>query len=218
MGKASDRDVEKILKEFRIPVPKHFLVSSEEQAVGFAKRIGYPLVLKVSSPQIMHKTEIGGVITGIGCEKELRKAYNKLLENVRKKAPRARIGGMIVQEMIEGHELIVGSKIDPQFGPVIMFGMGGIFVEVLEDVSFRLIPVNRKDVREMIGEIRGYAILKGARGKRGINFKALEDCLLKVSGMVWKKYRSRKPIKELDINPLFANKKGVFAADVRVIY
>ena len=200
-----------LLKKYRIPVVRHSLVKKEEQAVAYAKKIGYPVVLKLSSPDIIHKTDAKAVLVGIKDEKELRKGFQKLLAIAKKK--RAKVDGILVQDFAEGHEIIIGSSRDPQFGPTILFGLGGIFVEVLKDVTFRVIPIDRKDAKEMIKEIKGYKILAGVRGEKGIDFKALEDCLLKVSKMVWSE---KKPIKELDINPLFANDKGCVATDVRI--
>lgn len=213
MKKLGDKEAQKLLKRWKIPCAEQFLTKNPEQAVRFAKRIGYPVVLKVESPDVIHKTETGGVETNIRDEEDVRRAFKGITRNVKRKVPKARIKGILIQKMFDGREVIVGSKTDPQFGPVIMFGLGGIFVESLKDVTFRVIPIKRSDAKEMIKEIRGYKILQGVRGLKPVNFMALEKCLLAVSEMVW---RSKK-IKELDINPLFANEKGVIAVDVRII-
>jgi len=216
MKKLSDADALKLAKKYRIPLAKTFLAKNEKQAVLFAKKAKYPIVLKISSQDIVHKTESGGVILGIRDEKALREGFQKILSSAKKKNKKARIDGILVQELIPNDgstELIIGSKTDPQFGPVIMFGLGGIFVEVIKDVSFRLAPVDRKEVQDMIRETKGYKILQGARGRRPANMKAIEDLLLSVSKMAW----TNKRIKELDLNPVFANEKKCVAVDMRVM-
>lgn len=211
MGKLPDNEAFQLLEKYNIPTAQHMLSKDEQQAVAFAKKTGYPVVLKLSSPDIVHKTDAKAVLVGIGNEQELRSGFKKLIAVGKKK--KARVEGVLVQEQAEGTEVIIGSSQDPQFGPTLLFGLGGIFVEVLKDVTFRLIPIDRKEAAAMIKEIKGYKILAGARGEKPINFKALEDCLVNVSKMVWSE---RPEIKELDINPLFANEKGVVAADVRI--
>ncbi len=215
MKKLSDSKTRAIMKKFRIPFVKQFLTKTEEHAVLHAKKIGFPVVLKISSPDIIHKTDVGGVAIDIGNEEELRDAYRKMIKNVRRKKPRAKINGIIVQEMVprDSRELIIGGRRDPQFGPVIMFGLGGVWVEALKDVSFRLIPIDRNDAKNMIKDIRGYSVLQGMRGQKPVNFKLLEDIMLKVSKMVWKD----KKIQELDINPLFINDKKAIAVDARIV-
>lgn len=212
--KLDERKAFEILKRYKIPVAKRILAKSPEEAGRAAKKIGFPVVMKIYSPDIIHKTDAGGVVLGIKTEQEAKRAYSEIIKKVRKKVRGAKILGVFVEETAEGHELIIGSRQDAQFGPVIMFGLGGIFVEVFKDVVFRIIPIERKDASEMIREIKGYKILEGSRGKGPINFKALENCLLNVSKMIW---ANRKKIKELDINPVFANEKGVKAVDVRII-
>jgi acyl-CoA synthetase (NDP forming) len=215
MRKLGDTETREIMKRSGIPFVKQVLVKNEEQAVRHAKRIGYPVVLKVASPDIIHKTDVGGVVVDIGNEEELRESYRRMLRNVRRKKPRAKIQGVLVQEMVprDSRELIIGGRRDPQFGPVIMFGLGGVWVEALKDVSFRLVPIRRKDAGEMVREIRGRSILEGARGQKPVNFRLLEDILLKVSRLVWNNRR----IQELDINPLFINDKRAMAVDARIV-
>lgn len=216
MRKLPDVDTLKLAKKYRIPLAKTFIARNEKQAVLFAKKVKYPLCLKISSPDIVHKVDSGGVILGIKDEKALREGFQQILKNCRKKNPKAKISGVLVQELIPSEgatELIIGSKTDPQFGPVIMFGLGGIFVEVIKDVAFRLAPVERKEVQDMIKETKGYKILQGARGRRPANMKAIEDLLLSVSKMAW----TNKRIKELDLNPVFANEKKCVAVDMRVM-
>jgi acetate---CoA ligase (ADP-forming) subunit beta len=214
MAKLSQEKTEALLKRFGIPFPKRIPARNEDQAVLCAKKLGYPVVLKVSSPDIIHKTDAGGILLNLEDEEEVRRGYRSIMKSARKYNKKARINGVDVFKMIpKGTELIVGLKKDPQFGPVIMFGLGGIFVEVLEDVSFRLAPITRKDAREMMREIKGYRILEGIRGEKPANVKAIEDTLLRFSELVMKK----PDIKELDINPLFAYDNKVVAGDVRII-
>jgi acetyl-CoA synthetase (ADP-forming) len=205
-----------LLKKYSIPVTKEYLAKTEEEAVEYAKKIGYPVVLKVMSPQIIHKTEAGCVLINVKNRNDVKKGFRKILENAKKYRSDAEIKGVLVQEMVKGadvREVIVGSKMDEQFGPVIMFGVGGIFVEVIKDISFRIIPIERKDAVQMIKEIKAYKILEGVRGQKPINFQALEDCLMNVSKMVWEE----KNIRELDINPLFVDEKNIKAGDARIV-
>ena len=203
-----------ILEYYRIPVVKGVVVQQIEDAIAFAEKYGYPLVLKIVSKDIIHKTDAGGVIVGIRNEKELRDGIVGLIKTVRKKKPRARIDGVFVQKMLaEAPEVIIGGKKDPTFNQVLLFGLGGIFVEVFNDVSFRVVPITTKDAVDMIGEIKGVKVLRGTRGKRPVDFKALVDILLKTSRML----QDNPDIQELDINPIFALTDGAVAVDARVI-
>lgn len=202
----------KLVESYGIKFVKGKLVKTKKELVSTAKKLKYPIALKVISEQISHKSDVGGVQLNIRNEKDAVKKYNLILRNVKKKKPKAKIQGIFVQKFIEGKQLIVGGKIDQQFGPTILFGLGGIFVELLKDVSLRICPITRDDAKEMIKEIKGYPILKGIRGEKGINFKELESILMKVNEMMMK-----EKIKELDLNPLIANEKEVIAVDARVI-
>ncbi len=213
MQKMDEAQTAKLLKKYRVPTPRQFVAKNERQAAEYAKKIGYPLVLKIFSPDVIHKTDFRAVLVGLQNEKEVLHGFREIIRNVKKKMPGAKINGVIVQETAIGHEVIIGSKQDPQFGPVIMFGLGGIFVEVFKDVTFRIIPIERKDAQQMIAEIKGAKILHGVRGHRPVNFRALEDCLLAVSRMMW----ANRKIMELDLNPVFVNEKGVKAVDARIL-
>jgi acyl-CoA synthetase (NDP forming) len=215
MRKLADAEALKLAAKYRIPLAKTILAKNEKQAVLAAKKLKYPVALKIASVDIVHKVDSGGVILGVQDEKSLREGFQKIISSVKKSSPAAKIDGILVQQFVpnDGTELIIGSKTDPQFGPVIMFGLGGIFVEVMKDVSFRLAPVERKDVQEMMAETKGYRILQGVRGKKPANMKAIEDLLLAVSKMVW----TSKKIKELDLNPVFADEKKAIAVDLRVM-
>lgn len=203
----------KILEFYKIPFVKSELVKKEEDVVHVSSKIGYPLVLKIVSPQIIHKTDVGAIITDIKNEKELRKGFRKIVRNVKRKIRKAKIDGVLIQKMVEdGQQVIIGGKKDPQFGQIIMFGLGGIFVEVFEDVSFRIVPISRFDAEQMIQDIKGYRVLKGFRGKK-YDVKALTDVLLKVSKLL----EENQEIQELDINPIIVSSRGAVAVDARVV-
>lgn len=203
-----------VLKEAGISVVETRLATSLKEAQAIGKELGYPLVLKIASTDISHKSDVGGVKTGIKTATQLSKAYNDIMKAVKEKQPQARIQGVSVQNMAKpGVEVIAGMNKDPQFGPVLMFGLGGILVEILKDVSFRIVPITRRDAREMIREIKAYAVLDGARGQEPVDLTALEDLLLAVSGFV----QENPEVKELDLNPVFAYKDGTVAVDARVV-
>jgi acetate---CoA ligase (ADP-forming) subunit beta len=207
-------EAKQVIKEAGIFITETRLADSQKAAVAISKEIGYPVVLKIASPDITHKSDAGGVKTGLKDAQEVKKAYEDIMSSVAKKANNARIQGVTVQPMARpGVEVIIGMFKDPQFGPVIMFGLGGIFVEVLKDVAFRLIPIEKRDAAEMIEEIKGKALLNGYRGQEPVNKEALVDVILKVSAMVEK----TPEIKELDLNPIFAYKDSAVAADARIV-
>lgn len=211
--KLSEDKAEKMLNRHGITVARHILAKKPEQAVMAAKEIGYPVAMKVASDDVLHKTETGGVQVDLRNDKEVIGAYGMILKSVTGKLPDARIDGVFVQRMQPGREIIIGAKRDPQFGPVIMFGLGGVFVEVMKDVSFRIIPIELSDVREMIREIKGYPVLEGIRGNKPVNFRALEKCMLGVSRLM----ERNSKIQELDLNPIMINDKQAVAVDVRVL-
>lgn len=198
---------------YSIPVTVFRVASTREDAVRLAKEIGFPVVMKIVSPDIVHKTDVGGVILNISNEEEVVKAYDRILSNVKKRAPKARISGVLVEEMAKpGIEVIVGCIKDRQFGHAVMFGLGGVFVEVLEDVTFRIVPLTRYDAEEMIKEVKGYKVLKGYRGfKADIN--SIVDIILKVSKMV----SEIGIINQLDLNPIYVYEKGAKVVDARII-
>ncbi|MFQ6077174.1 MAG: acetate--CoA ligase family protein [Candidatus Bathyarchaeia archaeon] len=203
-----------ILKAYGIPTTREGLAVNLEAALGLAEEIGFPLVLKVCSPDVVHKSDIGGVIVGLKTPSEVKEAYGGIVESVSKHKPRARILGVLVQEMVPpGHEVIVGATRDAQFGPVVMFGLGGVFVEVLRDVSFRLAPLTREEALELMRETRGFRLLEGFRGSKPADLEALADVVTKVGRII----TELPEITEIDINPLFVYNKGVVAVDARVI-
>lgn len=208
-------EARKILEAYRIPVPKAEVALDIESAKKIAAGMGYPVVLKIVSPNILHKTDVGGIKVGIEDEKELEESYDDILFSVKKYMPGANISGILVQEMVKDiKETIIGVSDDPQFGPMIMFGLGGIYVEVLKDVSFRIAPISEKIAREMIGEIKTIKLLKGTRGETPSDIESIIDVLLRMSQLV----TDFPEIMEMDINPLFVKKRGEgsIAGDVRI--
>lgn len=199
---------------YGLPVTKFTVSKTQSQAVEAAKKIGFPIVLKIVSPQVLHKSDAGGVIIDIKDEEGIREGYERILRNVKAKVPDAQIEGIFVQEMApRSTEIIVGSTKDPTFGQTIMFGLGGIFVEILKDVSFRLAPITKSDAEEMIREIKSYKILEGARGMPRADQSTIVDILLRTSAML----TECPEIKELDLNPVLVYEKGAKIVDARVI-
>ena len=203
-----------VLEKAGISIVKAKLATSATEAVAISKELGFPVVLKVASPDIVHKSDIGGVKVGLNNATQVTKAYKEIMAAVKKKQPKAKIHGVSVQPMAKaGVEVIIGMTKDAQFGPVLMFGLGGILVEILKDVSFRIVPLEKKDAKEMIRDIKGYPVLEGYRGQLPSDVAALENMIMKVSAFVEK----TPEIKELDLNPVFAYNKGAVAVDARVV-
>jgi acyl-CoA synthetase (NDP forming) len=203
-----------ILKQAGISVVETKLAKTQKEAVSLSRKMGFPVVLKIASPDVIHKSDSGGVKLSLNNVTEVKKAYDEILKKVKKQYPNAVVYGVSVQKMARpGTEVIVGTSKDPQFGPVIMFGLGGVFVELLKDVSFRVIPVKRKDAQEMINEIKGYPILEGYRGKDPADISALVEIILKISKLV----EENSQIKELELNPIFAYRDKAVAVDARII-
>jgi acyl-CoA synthetase (NDP forming) len=199
---------------YGIPVTKFNVAKDEQQAVKFAEQIGYPVVLKIVSQDIIHKSEAGGVLVNLKTADSVRAGYNKILENAVKFKANARIAGVLVQEMApQATEVIVGSIKDPQFGQTLMFGLGGIFVELLKDVTFRIAPITEQDAAEMIVGLKAYPMLNGYRGAPPADVKAIVNVLLAVSKLVM----DHSEIKELDLNPVMAYEKGAKTVDARII-
>jgi acyl-CoA synthetase (NDP forming) len=200
--------------EYGIPVTKFKVSKNEAEAVKFAGEIGYPVVLKIVSPDIIHKSDVGGVIVGLKNAQEVRNAYKQILRNVKKHKANAKIVGILVQEMAPSStEVIVGAIKDPQFGPALMFGLGGIFVEVLKDVTFRVAPITVDEAREMITEVKAYPLLKGYRNTPPADIEAVVKILLNTSRLVME----HQEIKELDLNPIMVYEKGAKTVDARII-
>ena len=202
------------LREAGIPVVEAKLARTKKEALLISKEMGFPIVLKVISTDVIHKSDSGGVELGLASAAQVGKAYGKILSAIKKHYPKAKIQGVSVQKMARpGVEVIIGMTKDAQFGPVLMFGLGGILVEVLKDVAFRIVPLTKRDAHEMIKDIKGYPVLEGYRGQEPADIAFLEDLILKVSDFVDK----NPEIKELDLNPVFAYKNKAVAVDARVI-
>ena len=194
-----------LLESYGIKTARCIFAENEDEAVEAARKIGFPVVMKVVSSEVVHKSDVGGVLLGIESEEEVRESFRRLMKI-------SKAEGVNVQPMLEkGIEVIIGITENEQFGSVVMFGLGGVFVEVVEDVSLRLVPITRRDAEEMIKEIKGYRILKGYRNFKG-DLEALIDLLLRVSGMV-----EREDIAEMDLNPVFVYEKGYAVADARIV-
>ena len=203
-----------LLDKAGIDVVPAKLATSMKEAVALSKEMGFPVVLKIASADVVHKSDIGGVKVGLANAAQVKNGYREIMAAVKEHQPEAAIDGVSVQPMARpGVEVIIGMTKDAQFGPVLMFGLGGILVEILKDVSFRIVPLERRDAAEMIRDIKGYPVLEGYRGQPPVKVSALEDMLLKVSEFVDK----NPQIKELDLNPVFAYSDGAVAVDARVI-
>ncbi len=195
-------------------VPRDCLVQSADEAVQYALDLGTDVALKIVSPDILHKSDAGGVRLKLGTEKEIRAAYRAIMKSSKKYDPKANIKGMLVSPMAdEGVEVIVGTKYDDQFGPVIMYGLGGIMVEIIKDVAFRVLPISPTGARKMIAETKSYPILDGARGTPPLDRKALQRLLVLCSDIV----ESYPQIQEMDLNPVIVHQKGISIVDVRII-
>ena len=207
-------EAQQICNLHRIPTPRSERASSVHEAVLKANDIGFPVVLKVISPQILHKSDVGGVILNIRDEKELEVQYEQLLAGVGKREPSAKILGVLVEKMMPpSTEMIVGGIRDRQFGPSIMFGIGGIFAEIYDDVAFRVAPIDKIDASNLIHELKGHKILEGARGKPPADLDSIISILINVSDLMIE----HDAINQLDLNPVIAYSDSVCAVDSRII-
>ena len=209
-----ETEAKTICTEYNIPVTKFNLAKNQKQAATQANQIGYPIVLKIVSPDIIHKTEAGGVMINLKNAAEVAAGYKKIIENAAKYKPDANIVGVVVQEMApQSTEVIVGAVKDPQFGQTIMFGLGGIFVELLKDVNFRIAPINADDAKEMIMQLKAFPLLNGYRNTPPADIDALIAILCNTSNLIM----DYPEIKELDLNPIMAYPKGAKTVDARII-
>ena len=205
-----------VLEAYGFPTPKSILCTTEQECINAARQIGYPLVMKIVSPDIIHKSDAGGVKVGIKTDDELRNSFNTITENALKYKSDAKIKGVLVQEMVKSaKETILGASQDPTFGPVIMFGLGGIYVEVLKDVVFRIVPIDEQEAMNMVESIKTIKLLKGVRGEKSSDLRAISDSLQRLSQLVV----DFPEIKEFDINPLLVLEegKGARVVDARII-
>lgn len=216
-----EHEAKDIMKAYGIPIPPYDTAVNAEEAVAKSKEIGFPVVLKILSKDILHKSDAGGVKINLKNEEDVRKAFNTIMENAKRYGKEKGIDvdlsrGVFISAFADmGTEIIVGVTKDPQFGHALMAGLGGIFVEVLKDVSFRLIPFNEVDAREMLNELKAYKILEGIRGEAPRDIDALVKVMLSVSKMI----EENPEITELDCNPTFVyeNGKGALVVDARIL-
>jgi 4-hydroxybutyrate---CoA ligase (ADP-forming) len=204
-----------VLAAYGFTTPKTVLADSAELCVDAANSIGYPVVMKIASQDIIHKSDAGGVKVGLANDEQVRTAFNTILQNTKTYKPDANIKGVLVQEMVRsGKEIILGAKQDPIFGPLVMFGLGGIYVEVLRDVVFRLAPIDESEASRMVHSIKTLNLLKGVRGEKPSDLAAIIDSLQRLSQLV----TEFPEIEEFDINPLLVLEegKGVRTVDVRI--
>ncbi|MFQ6025701.1 MAG: acetate--CoA ligase family protein, partial [Nitrosopumilaceae archaeon] len=203
-----------ILKKYGIKVPGFALVNSTSEAVKAAKKIGFPLVMKVVSPQILHKTEVGGVKVGLQNEVEVKKAFNDMYKRISKKKG-ILLKGILLEKMVpKGVELIVGLQNDPQFGPVIMVGLGGILTEVFRDVAFRLVPITTADAKSMLNELKGSKLLKGFRGSKPIDQNMLAKALVQIGKLG---AENASHFDSIDFNPVVVYPKSYYVVDAKII-
>ena len=200
-----------LLLKYKIPVCQTELFISKDKAMAFAKRIGYPVVMKAYSPDILHRTDLGLVKLGIKNNENFEKSWEDISAIVKKR--KLKIEGILVQKMVLGKEIVAGMKRNSQFGPVLMVGLGGIFVEVLKDVTFRIAPITEREAVAMLKETKGYGILKGIRGEKPVNIKAVAKIIYLVSLLSLKE----KHIREIDFNPIIANEKTAVAVDFKFL-
>ena len=209
-----ETEAKTICEEYAIPVTAFKLAKNEKEATELAEKIGFPVVLKIVSPDIIHKSDAGGVKVNLKNAAEVKIAYRKILENAKKYDEAAKIVGILVQEMApQSTEVIVGAIKDPQFGQTLMFGLGGIFVELLKDVTFRIAPITQEEAQEMITEVKAYPLLKGYRNTPPADIDAIVTILVNTSRLIM----DYPEIKELDLNPVMAYEKGAKTVDARII-
>ncbi|MEM3420898.1 MAG: acetate--CoA ligase family protein [Candidatus Hadarchaeum sp.] len=212
----SEMESKSLLEAWGIPVNRTALARDVDEAVRIGREIRYPLVLKIASPDIIHKSDAKGVMVGISSELELKQAFNEIIKNAREYKPGARILGVTIQEYLPpAREVIVGAIQDPSFGATVMFGLGGIWVEVLKDISFRLAPLTIEEAKEMIKEIKGYPVLAGIRGTPPADIEAVASLIQKVGQLAYE----FPEIAEMDLNPVFVfnEGKGAVAVDARIV-
>lgn len=210
----SEVEAKQILEEAGIKTAGARLAATREEAVQVAQELGLPVVLKVVSPQITHKSDVGGVKLNLGSAEEVGAAFDEIMASAQQAEPKATIEGVSVQRMARpGVEVIIGMTKDPQFGPVLMFGLGGVLVEVLKDVAFRVVPLTPRDARQMVREIKGFPILEGYRGQEPADLEALERILVRLSTFA----EEHSEIEEMDLNPIFAYEDDAVAVDARIV-
>lgn len=210
-----ESESKQLMKEIGITTTDFQVAKNSKEAIKAASEIGFPIVMKILSPQIIHKTDAGGVKLNINSEKETEKAFKEILANAKKYDSKAEIRGVLIEKMVKpSTEIIVGVTRDPTFGPAIMFGLGGIFVELLKDVSFRIAPIKTEDAHEMIHEIKALPMLQGFRGGPNVKLELIVDVLMKISQLT---IDYIDDILEIDLNPIFAYEDKILTVDARII-
>lgn len=207
IGWIPEPEAKRLFQTAGLDVPKFTWAHSLDEAINFAHQTGFPVVAKVVSPRVIHKSDVGGVIVGIDTDEKLEKAFNafKLLDG---------FDGMLVEELVTGQELIVGAKIDYQFGPVVLLGIGGTGVELYQDVTMRITPVNEKDVISMIASLKGRGVITGFRGAKPVNLKKLTDLITRFSSLI---IQLEDHIQSIDLNPVICSRDRCIIADARII-
>lgn len=205
----SFEETKKLLNKYKLPFCRTEIFNSKEKALLFAEKLGFPIVLKVHAQKIFHKSEIGGVKINIQNKEEFERAWGEIQKNVEGK----NIEGILVQEMLKGSEVAIGMKRDSQFGSVLMFGLGGIFIEIIKDVSFRIAPVNKEEAMAMLKEIKGFKILEGARGRKKVDLDKITEIIVNLSNFSTKE----ENIQSVDFNPVMINENRACIADFRII-
>lgn len=207
-----ETESKEILEQWGIPIVPCEVATSRQEALGLAHSIGFPVVLKTLSPDIIHKTEAGGVKLNLNTDEDVRSGFDEIIKSSKRNFPSAKILGVTVQKMVSGIEVVIGVTKDPQFGHVLMFGMGGVWVELLKDTTFRLIPIDAADADEMIRDVKGFPLLKGYRGSRA-DVEGLTRMLVRVSDLIM----TYPDIDEMDLNPVITSPSGSVVADARFI-
>jgi len=202
----------KLLRKYKIPFADFGIAESRAQATEIAKKLKFPVAAKVVSEDILHKTDTGCVRSGLENENQVIHAYTDIMRNAKRHGAK-NIDGVMIQKMTYGKEIIIGGKTDPQFGQVVLFGLGGIFVEVIKDVAVRIAPIKQRDALKMMKEIRGYRILTGVRGEKAVNLNKVASSIVAISRLL----AQHPEIHELDLNPIFANERTCTAVDVRIL-
>jgi acetyl-CoA synthetase (ADP-forming) len=205
----SFEETKKILLKYKLPFCRTEIFNSRDKALAFARQIGFPVVLKVHAQKIFHKSEIGGVKVNIKNEDEFIASWDEIEKNIQGK----NIEGILVQEMVSGNEVAIGMKRDSQFGPVLMFGLGGIFIEIIKDVAFRIAPIDKEEALEMMMETKGFAILNGARGKKKADLGKIAEMMANLSNLSIKEEK----VQSIDFNPVIVTDKQALITDLRII-
>ncbi len=203
-----------IIKLSGIDIPAHVLVKTSEEAIAASAEIGFPLVMKIASSEVIHKSDVSGVVTGVQNVQEVEEDYNMIVGNLKREMPDTQISGILLQKQLpEATHLIVGGIHDEQFGPVAMFGMGGVLVELYKDVSFRIAPVTEEEALEMIREIKAYPVLSGYRGSKSIDINQIVKTIINISKLI----SNISIMQEVELNPLLVYENNVMAVDAKVI-